>query len=99
MHRWLKSVHFYNIIWLEIKLKFMNFVKTQNRYYNGSGIYIIFVIDHAETTACLGGVLYIFQTISVNKIYFFKIIRCLVRICNHICVCNVYGKGAVYSSY
>ena len=73
--------------------------RIQNRYYNGGGIYIIFVIDHAETTACLGWVLYIFQTISVNKIYFFKIIRCLVRICNHICVCNVYGKGAVYSSY
>ena len=44
----------YNIIWLEIKLKFINFVRTQNRYYNGCGIYIIFVIDHAETTACLG---------------------------------------------
>lgn len=44
----------YNIIWLEIKLKFINFVRTQNRYYNGGGIYIIFVIDHAETTACLG---------------------------------------------
>ena len=25
--------------------KFMNFVRTQNRYYNGGGIYIILVID------------------------------------------------------
>lgn len=73
--------------------------RIQNRYYNGGGIYIIFMMDYAEATACLGWVLYIFQTISVNKINFVKIIRWFLGICNHICVCNVYGKGTIYSSY